>query len=240
MAFVLLSGCHPEISTATLPAPQVWRVQVTPALRWLGPVFNQCTLQAPQTSLLYSELPQPSLNPVQADFTLSLQPANGAVYSAVLGQVGLALVVNPANPLTQLNASEVQSILTGVFANWPELPPADCAGCARPPKGVIQPYIYPAGDDVGRLVQDLFPAQVEKLAGAILAPDPAAVRQAVAADPGGIGFLPAPWLDSSVRSVKIVGIPAEKLQIPIIFSASAEPQAEKRSWLLCVQASLNK
>jgi DNA-binding transcriptional LysR family regulator len=236
----LLSSCQAQVSTAILPAPETWRVQVTPSMRWLGPVFNQCTLQTPYISLLVAELPQPALDPSQVDFAISLEPAQGAGYSAIVGRVGLALVVNASNPISQLHASDIQSIFSGKTLLWDDLPAADCLGCTQPPKGPVQPYIYPNGDDVGKLFSNLFPGLSVKLVDAILAPDPAAIRQAVASDPQGIGYLPAPWIDSSIHSVKISDLAEDKLQYPVVLSASAEPEGVKRSWVLCVQESLNK
>ncbi len=221
-----------------MPPPQVWRAQATPALRWLGPIFNACTRQAPQTTLLVDEKPLSGLDLSGADFTFSLQPLDKAAFTAVLGRVELAVVVNPANPLAQLDANGLEAVFSGQAAQWADLAQNGCPSCAKAPQGAIQPYIYPAGDDVGQFFAGLLPGLPARLPSAILAPDPAAVRQAVAADPQGIGYLPAAWVDSTVRSITLTGFTADQLRFPLLLSTAAEPQGEKRSWVLCVQDSL--
>ena len=73
-----------------------------------------------------------------------------------------------------------------------------------------------------------------------LRPNPLAVRQAVAGDPQAIGLIPAFWLDSTVRAVTISDPPANGMRFPIVYSASAEPQGAKLSWLLCIEKAIDK
>ena len=72
IVLAVLVGCQPVGSTATVAAPVVWRVQVSPALRWLNAGFHTCTGMLPGVTLLYDEKPAAALDPAQADFTISL------------------------------------------------------------------------------------------------------------------------------------------------------------------------
>ncbi len=67
LVILALAACQPEIDSSTLPAPKTWQVQVTPALRWLGPVMNECTRQVPGIALLYDEEPASALDLKVAD-----------------------------------------------------------------------------------------------------------------------------------------------------------------------------
>ncbi len=239
LAILALSACQPALDTSTLPAPETWQVQVTPALRWLGPVLNECTRQVPGIALLYAEEPASALDLKKADFAFSLaKPVDGAGYSAVLGQVGAAVIVNPANPVAQVEQASLEAIFNGKITTWRELPEEDCPGCAAQPVSQVKPYVYAAGDDFGQGLSDLFPGLSQRLPAAILAPDPQAVRQAVAADPSAVGFVPSPVVDSSVRTVKISDPPPDGLRIPLLLSTQAEPAGMKRSWVLCIQNHL--
>jgi len=237
-AALVLSACQPEFNTATMAAPQVWRVQVSPAVRWLGPIFNQCIKSLSGTVLLYDEKPAGALDPSKADFTISLQPAAGAAYTAILGRSELVLVVNPANPVNQLSQADLLAIYNGKVSAWADLAKADCPDCAASPLKAIQPYVYASGDEVARIFEGLFPSLSHKLVNGILAPNPQAVLQAVAADPQAIGYLPTAWVDSTVKTVKISDLPDEGLRFPLVLSATAEPQGARLSWLLCVQDAI--
>ncbi len=231
----VLVGCQPVISTATVAAPQVWRVQVSPALRWLNADFHTCTDAMPGVTLLYDEKPADTLNPAQADFTISLEPANGADYTATLGQSELVVIVNPTNPVSLLNLADVQAIFNGKTTAWADLAKGACPACADSALKAIQPYVYAEGDDVARVFESLIPGLRPRQPGALLAPNPLAVRQAVAGDIQAIGVIPAFWLDTTIKAVKIADPPVNGLRFPIVFSAGAEPTGAKLSWLLCVE-----
>ena len=235
-----LSGCQPEISTATMAPPEVWRVQVSPALRWLNADFHACAGQLAGITLLYDEKPAGALDPAQADFTISLEPAAGAAYTATMGQSELDVIVNPGNPLSQLSLANLQAIFNGKAAAWADLAKSGCPECTGSPLKAIQPYVYAEGDDVGRVFDSLVPGVTQRQANALLAPNPQAVRQAVAGDVQAVGMIPAFWLDGTVKAVKILDLPANGMRFPIVFSAPAEPAGEKLSWLLCVQKGLDQ
>lgn len=235
-----LAGCQPEMKAADPVAPQVWQVQVSSALRPLGAIFNQCIQQLPGRTLLYAEQPLASLNPAKVDFTFSLQPPAGAAYTAVVGHTGLVVVVNPANPLTRLSLASVTGIYAGEIKSWADLAKTDCPDCTSLALKTIQPYVYAEGDDLQMSIHNLLPGASYRLANALLAPNPGAVRQAVAADPQAVGLIPALWLDSSVKALSLSDPPPDGLQLPLVVSAPAAPAGEKLSWLLCLQEAMSK
>jgi hypothetical protein len=238
IALVVLVGCQPVISTATLVSPDVWRVQVSPALRWLNADFHTCTATLPNVTLLYDEKPAASLDPAQGDFTISLEPAKGAAYTASLGQSAMTVIVNPANPLSQLSLADLQAIFNGKVIAWADLAKGACLECATSTLKAIQPYVYAEGDEVARVLESLIPGLAPRQPNALLAPNPLAVRQAVAGDAQAIGIIPAFWLDATVKAVPISDPPANGLRFPIVFSATAEPVGAKLSWLLCVENAI--
>ena len=190
--------------------------------------------------MLYNEETAPALDPHKADFTFSLEPASSAGYTVLLGQVGMAFVVNPANPVNQLDQAGLGAIFSGKAVTWADLPLTDCPSCASSSASAIKLYVYAPGDDLGQVFSDLVPSLSQKAPSALLAPDPESVRQAVAADPQAIGYIPAPLVDSSVRMVQIIDLQTEQMLFPLILSMTAEPAGEKRSWVFCVQQNLPK
>jgi hypothetical protein len=231
---VVLAACRPEIQPAPLlSTPEVWQVQVTPALRWLGPVFQQCANGQPGTHLVVSESSALYLNPQKADFSFRWgEPADLPPFLAVIAQDELAVVVNPANPLTMLTTVEVQALFAGKTDSWSLVLKARCASCGPDFDGTVKAYAYAAGEDVQQVANWIRPGPA-----VFLAPDPAAVREAVAQERYSIGFLPARWVDKTVKSIRIEGGEPELLKRAILGLASQEPQGSKRAWLLCVSES---
>lgn len=229
------ASCSPQILTAApLPSPAIWQVQFTPALAWMGPIFAQCAGAQPGVNLVVSEQSAVRMDPLKADFSFQWGDLSGPPpFTSVVGQVELAVVVNPLNPLVSLSASEVKGLFSGKLDSWSQLSKAHCASCGTNFEGGIKAYGYAAGEDVQRAADWIQPGPA-----AILAPDPAAVRQAVAQEKYSIGFFPVKWVDASVRQVNIIDAEPGQLARPVLAMAPDEPQGPRRTWLLCVQELL--
>jgi hypothetical protein len=235
LAALILSACQPQIVTLTPPPkPETWQVEATPALRWLGPIFQRCAAGLPGANLVFSERPADQLGGAQVDF--SFQWGNRAAamgFAAVIGQDTLAVVVNPANPVDTLAPSEVSALFSGKTDSWSLAIKTRCASCGPDFDGAVQAYVYAPGEDV-RVAADWIPAGPA----ALLAPGPAEVRAAVAQERYSLGYLPARWLDASVKVVSILPAEPGLLEKPVLAFAPREPQGAQRAWLACVQAAL--
>lgn len=138
-----------------------------------------------------------------------LTPLDGDLSSPssehVLGLDGVAVVVNPANPLQNLTIEQVGRLFSGAVTDWSAL---------GGPAGPVN--IYARDDKSG--TYDTFKSLVLDPLSLKLAP--AAKRyesstdlsDAVAADPGGIGFIGLPY----VRRSKLLGISAGAGNPPIV------------------------
>jgi hypothetical protein len=228
------TACGPPIQTAVpLPSPEIWQVQFTPALAWMSPLFAQCAAAQPGVNLVVSEQSAARMDPLKTDFSfqwgdrLATPP-----FTAVVGQLELAVVVNPLNPLQSLSVSEIQGLFSGKLERWSQLSKAGCPACAADFTDSVVAYSYAAGQDVVEAADWIQPGLA-----AILAPDPAAVRQAVSKEKNAVGYLPARWVDATLRQAPVVDATPGLLLRPVLAMAPAEPQGAKRTWLLCVQAS---
>ena len=123
----------------------------------------------------------------------------------VLGLDGVAVVVNPANPLQSLTIEQIGRIFSGAVSDWSQV-----GGSAGP----IQ--IYARDDKSGTydtfksLVLD--PAKLQLVASAKRYESSSELSDAVAADPGGIGFIGLPY----VRRSKALGIAASAGNPPVV------------------------
>lgn len=230
LAGVLLAACQPAAATP-IPTQAVIELQLTPALGWLGAPLNACAAEL-NVAVITDEKPAPALD-LTGGVALrwgAPQPLNS--YAAELGADELVVIVNPANRLSGITRKDLRSLVQGRTAAWRELFKDDTL-----PAETVQVWVYPAGEDTAAVVERLLGQAVSNRA-AWLAPDPAAARQAVAADPGAIGFLPRRWLDSSVRAVPLTDVPADLQRAPILALSPAEPTGLTRDVLVCVQRKI--
>jgi ABC-type phosphate transport system substrate-binding protein len=146
-----------------------------------------------------------------------------------LGSDDLVVVVNPQNPVHNLTGSQLRNIFSGASRAWS----AYSKGKTNP----IQVWVYPTGNEIRQYFEDAL-APLRLNPSALLAPDPAAMRQAVAGDTSAIGYLPGRWVDSSVRQLSITDISELSLPQPILAITPTEPQGAQKEWLLCLQRSI--
>jgi len=235
LAALILSACQPQIVSLTPPpTPQAWQVETTPALRWLGPVFQGCAAGLTGANLVISERSAAQLGGPQADFSFQWGDRVEAMgFAVVIARDALAIVVNPANPAAALTPDDVRALFSGKTSIWNLSTATGCASCAPDFSGSVQAYIYAPGEDV-RAAASWIPGGPA----AVLAPGPAEVRAAVAKERYSVGYLPARWLDASVKAVTVA--PAEPGMLPqaVLAFAPREPQGAQRAWLACVQDAL--
>jgi DNA-binding transcriptional LysR family regulator len=230
-----LAACRPAAVIPTLPAQVIWQAQLTPSLRWLGPLLNQCTREHPTVGLLVSESTIREMNTAQADFSLRWgEPSAGAGAAFILGPIEWVLVANKSNPVTEIAKVDLARLFSGEVSSWSDL--KDCKGCAALKTRAI-PYIYAAGDDARTGFDLLFPAQPARPPTAILAPDAQAVADAVRQEPGALGFIPVSLVDSNLKRLNVTGS-GNAMRVPLTVIIHGEASAEQNAWLVCLQTRL--
>ena len=149
----------------------------------------------------------------------------GDMYSStnehVLGLDGIAVIVNPGNPVSTLGKDQIMQIFSGELSDWSQI------GSARGPI-----HIYARDDKSGTF--DTFKALV--LGGKALAPeairfeDSNALSEAVAADPGGIGFIGLPYVHSA-KALAVSEKQARALQATRLTVATEDYPLSRRLYL---------
>lgn len=167
-----------------------------------------------------------------------IPPAGDALYVNPVAVDALVLIVHPDNPLRSISPGEAQALFSGQIERWDVL-----GGAALPVLPVIR--------ERGAGVRDLFDQRVlgaqRPAIGALVAVDPVAVRRAVAAEPGAIGYvtlasLPPGTTDPSlaVRQLAIDGSGANPasaaaqsypLSVPLYWVSREEPTGALRALL---------
>lgn len=233
--FTLLVSCTPAPNPAqpvSTPA-FIWHVQIEPEVDYLRPVFNLCAQQNPEIGILLVD--RLSTSTVPADFYFRWgAPENIQGYAVVLGSDHLAIIVHPSNPHKGLARDDLRSIYQNVLTDWNDLDPALSFS------GQIEVWRYQPEQSIQRIFEQLLNTPLLRNPFAMLAPDPEAMRQAVSQNPDAIGFLPARWLNTSVKPLMLSDVTAEALSQPVLAISSSEPDSLQQSWLHCVQDILER
>jgi ABC-type phosphate transport system substrate-binding protein len=196
----------------------------------MAPAFNLCIRQQPGYALAVFTKPASALDIAQAEIILRWgAPAVNSGYLVELGSDDLVMVVNPHNLAPNLTGSQIRNIFSGTSRTW--------SNYTKGNTNSIQVWVYPQGNEIRNNFEDAL-SPVNLNPSAHLAPDPNAMRQAVAADPSAIGYLPGRWVDSSVRQLSLTDIPELSLRQPILAVTQTAPQGAQKEWLLCLQHSI--
>ena len=227
----LLAACADLPTPQPLPPTQWLRVQVSPSLALSDDLLSACTPAG--AGLALQGVTGAAFAADQVDLTLRWgAPPDSSGYSAQIGEDELVPVVHPSNSVQALTFSALQTTFAGGLPGWDW----DFLGQTAQPLSV---YAYPASSDIQAiLASQLLPSGQPLPREVVVAPGPAQVREAVAADPGALGFLPRRWVDASVKAITVTGLPAGAWTKPILALSAVEPQGIARAWLLCVQQGI--
>jgi len=124
----------------------------------------------------------------------------------VIGYDGVAVVVNPANPMKELTVAQVSALFTGRVRNWKEVGGREgqVRIIGRPSYSGTHAFFKEKalrrGDPKG---PEEFAATTEVLE------ENGEILRAVAADPNAVSYLGLGWVSASVRALPIVARPGE-------------------------------
>lgn len=233
----LTASCQaqPAAVPVTQPPPSLLTVQASFALQPLADDFHSCAGELIDTALIVQDTPAAAVNLDEAAIGLRWGLHDQPDYfAAEIGHEELAVIVHPNNPVEEISLEELQAIYLGAQT--------------QPPFNEWMPWAYPKGDDVQQVFESAVLQNRPPDSSVIhLAPDPAAVLEAVAANPGAIGYLPARWLAAvdeeqaaSVKALSVKDLEAGQFRRPIVAMSRSEPNGPEKDWLLCVQDRLGE
>ena len=210
---LLLAACQPLPATDIRTPVEPLKIAVPDSLSWMGPDFASCAAEVGVAVQIVDEA-------VTSDelIRLRLGTPDTIGYTAVLGQDHLAVIVHPDNPEQELSLETLKEFFSGQLKNWPD-------------QSETQIWSLPLSSDV---TAALLAAGVNT-SNTGLAPTARAMLDAVAHNSKAIGFIPARWVDASVRVIQVKGL---DVSLPILATSKIEPQGSARSWLVCLQGKI--
>lgn len=146
------------------------------------------------------------------------------LWTVEIARDGLAVIINPANPVSDLTLEQVRDIYSAGVSDWGEL-----GGVAAK----IHIIAREEGSGTRSAFEDLVMDENHRITPrAIVQDSNGAVRQIVAGDRNSIGFISLGLVDSSVKAIKLEGVAATREHVmdgsytlyrPFLFVARTEP-----------------
>jgi len=151
---------------------------------------------------------------------------------------GLAVIINPKNPISNLTSDQIRDIYTTKIGNWSELGGQDAK---------IHVITREDGSGTRSAFEELVMGENSLITPkAIVQDSNGAVRQLVSDDPNSIGFISLGLVDSTVKALRLNGIEATRENVvkgtyhlfrPFLFVAKTEPSGRTMQFIQFVLSS---
>ena len=234
-----LTGCSTPPTNPPSPTPAVIQVVFTPALRPLGEAMHTCAVAHPEIALFVDEVPASALDSVQADLVFRLgepvtSPAEGQeekvgvdTGTAIsLAWDEIVVILHPENNASIADLDVLQGLFSGQITRWDEL---------GGPENPVHVWIYPEGEEARQFFDAAIMGKARNTSLAGIAPDPAAMLEAVSTDPDAIGYLPLSWITEETPLLRIDKGFSPGLRQPLLALSGQEPEGAALIILNCLQ-----
>jgi hypothetical protein len=227
LALVVLISCASPVSPEPQPTPDLVTVAIDPAVLHLGEALQLCSDASSTFTVTLQEINPAIQDWGSYDLNIRLgEPEELPGFAALLGVEQVVIVVHTNNPVDALSEEVIKGIFSGRITRWNEI-----SGASQP----IQVWTYPEEEQVNRIFDSTIMAGGAITSHALLAPNAAAMLEAISGDPNAIGYLPRAWIQDSVRVVELVPQLMQKLRLPVLALADNELAEAPRQLLYCLQ-----
>jgi len=127
----------------------------------------------------------------------NLQGSETSLWSIEIARDGIAIIINPKNPITDLTLQQVADIYDGKTTNWDQI---------GGKKGEIDVFTREDGSGTRSSFESLVMGKNQIMARAMVENSNGAIRQLVADDPGAVGYISLGLVDSTVKALDLGGI----------------------------------
>ncbi len=160
-----------------------------------------------------------------------LKPEEKDLTEIVVARDGLAIIVHPSNPVSELAISQVMQIFAGDTRNWKEFGGRDKA---------ITVVTREEGSGTRGAFQELVMGKIRITKGAIVEDSNGTVREIVAGDPDSIGYISLGLVSEAVKALNLDGVrPTDanilekryRLVRPFLFVTDGPASAEAKDFI---------
>ena len=132
---------------------------------------------------------------IKFDERRKLQAQGKSVKEVIIAYDALAVVVNPANKVTNLTREQLEGIFTGRITNWKEVGGADMK---------IVPYARETSSGTYEFFKESVLKNKNYMNGIMSMPATGAIIQSISQTKGGIGYVGLAYLNSSVKPIHVL------------------------------------
>jgi len=156
----------------------------------------------------------------------ALKDSELGLWSVEIAKDGLAIIINPRNPLANLSLEQLRRIYAGAVVNWKEVGGED----AR-----IHVITREEGSGTRSAFEDMVMNKEQISPRAVVQNSNGSVRQLVAGDKNSIGFISLGLVDETVKAVRLGGIAptwdnvsngSYSLYRPFLFVSESKPNGQ--------------
>lgn len=210
------------VSTAALaPTPmQTIDIVLPPSLHAFSDSLDYCANQVKEINLRYME---DSSSGDSTYVNISLGESADMLSSYQIGTEGIVVIINPENKMSKISNAELTQIYMGTIVKWPD---TDIP---------VEVYTYPSEFDLQQLFMRsvMNHAPITTLSHLVFTP--AEMLTAIAADPSGIGVVPARFLNNSVSTLTIDNRITVVSDVPILATSNRELSDGLLVWIACLK-----
>jgi phosphate transport system substrate-binding protein len=127
----------------------------------------------------------------------NLQGSETSLWSIEIARDGIAIIINPKNPIVNLTLQQVADIYDGKTTNWDQI---------GGKKGEIDVFTREDGSGTRSSFESLVMGKNQIMARAMVENSNGAIRQLVAGDPAAVGYISLGLVDSTVKALDLGGI----------------------------------
>ncbi len=131
---------------------------------------------------------------MKMDEKLKMQEAGKAFKEVIIAYDALAVIVNPANPVSQLTREQLEGIFTGKITNWKDLGGDDAK---------IVAYSRETSSGTYEFFKEHVLNKKNFSATALLMPATGAIVQSVSQTKGAIGYVGLAYIEKTVKPLKV-------------------------------------
>lgn len=229
---LLITACSLSPTATLPPSPQPVSIAFSSSLQPAVEALHTCANDHPEMALTLDKRPVSSFDLKANDLNLwwGEKPAEVS-YAYPLAQDELVVILNQANPNEDLSSNELRALFSGRIQDWDEI------STYQNPVAV---WIHPEGNELQTTIQESALGVHRFSPLAFLAPSPQAMIEAIANDPGGIGFLPRSWLTPEIIPSQIDPSIQTSLSKPVLALLRSEPQDVSLILLDCLQNGVGR
>ena len=152
-----------------------------------------------------------------------LKPSEQGLQTIEIAKDGLAVILHPNNPVSDLTLAQLRGVYKGEITNWKDLGGADAA---------IHVYAREEGSGTRYAFEEMVMDGIMIMPRAIVQNTNGAVRQLISSDRNAIGFISLGLVDETVKALKLEGVEATwgnvmngsyRLFRPFLFVTDGQP-----------------